>query len=86
MSESESQRELKQERADADRLAATGIVGDRQAMAYSLREIHNVGRSEAAEIMDTSRSNVDTLLADARSHVGSAHDIVAIVGRGDSEG
>ena len=80
MSEGESQRGLKQARADADRLAATGIVGERQAMAYSLRELHGVGRSEAAEIMDTSRSNVDTLLADARSNIGSAHDVVAIVG------
>lgn len=77
---SESRTVLEQARADADRLAATGIVGKRQAMAFALRDVHGVERKEAAAVMDTSRSNIDNLLADARSHIGSAHDVVAIVG------
>jgi DNA-directed RNA polymerase specialized sigma24 family protein len=67
-------------RADADRLATTGIVGERQALAYALREIHGVGRQEAADRMNTSASNVDNLLRSARARVGGAEEIVAIVG------
>ena len=65
---------------DADRLATTGILGERQALAYALREIHGVGRQEAADRMNTSASNVDNLLRSARSRVGGAEEIVAIVG------
>lgn len=65
---------------DADRLAATRILGERQALAYALREIHGVRRQEAADRMDTSASNVDNLLRSARARVGGAEEIVAIVG------
>lgn len=71
---------LEEAQSDAGRLAQTGIVGERQALAYALRELHGVGRQETANIMETSASNVDNLLWTARAHIGSAHDIVAIVG------
>ena len=67
-------------RADADRLATTGILGERQALAYALREIHGVGRQEAADRMETSASNVDNLLRSGRARIGGAEEIVAIVG------
>jgi DNA-directed RNA polymerase specialized sigma24 family protein len=67
-------------RADADRLATTKIIGERQALAYALREIHGVGRREAADLMDTSASNVDNLLRAGRARIGGAEEIVAIVG------
>ena len=71
-------------RSDADRLAETAILTERQALAYALREVHGIGREAAADVMGTTPSNVDQLERKAGSHIDDARELVEIVNEQDS--
>jgi DNA-directed RNA polymerase specialized sigma24 family protein len=53
-------------RAAARRLSDPGLLTDRQALAYVLRDVEDVGRQEAADRLGCSTSNLDGLLGTAR--------------------
>lgn len=59
----------------AERLAGT-ILTERQTLAYLLRELVGVDRQVAAEVMDTTPSNVDNLHRRGREKVIDARRIV----------
>lgn len=63
----------------ADDVAAHGVVTYRQAVAWVLRDVEGVGREEAAERMDSSVSNLDTLLGRARENIKQARLTAGIV-------
>ena len=54
------------------RLAACGLLSERQAEAYVLREIEAIPRPEAADRMEISVNTLDSRLAEARQKVESA--------------
>lgn len=56
----------------AEELSDAGLVTERQALAYVLRDVEAVPREEAAESMGISPSTLDTLLAKARRKVSAA--------------
>lgn len=63
-------------RAAAKNLEATGILTEKQALAYVLRDVEGVRREEAADRMGTSTSNLDTHLSKARGYVEDARELV----------
>jgi DNA-directed RNA polymerase specialized sigma24 family protein len=67
------------ERALARRLAEPGIVTDRQALAYVLRDVQGISRPDAARLMGCSKSNLDTLLDRARSHLDDAAATLSVL-------
>lgn len=60
--------------------AASALAGDllteRQALAYLLRERMDVDRQVAADVMDTSPSNVDNLQRRATEKVDAAREVL----------
>jgi len=66
-------------RALAASLAEHGIVTDRQALAYVLCDVEGVGRQEAADRMDCSVNNLDSLLSRARSNVDDAATTLSVL-------
>ena len=66
-------------RALAGRLAAPGILTERQALAYVLRDVEGVPRQEAADRLGCSASNLDTLLGRARSNVDDAAATLSVL-------
>lgn len=66
-------------RALASRLAAPGILTERQALAYVLRDVEGVPRQETADRLGCSASNLDTLLGRARSNVDDAAATLSVL-------
>jgi len=66
-------------RSLAGRLAAPGILTERQALAYVLRDVEGVPREEAADRLECSESNLDTLLGRARSNVDDAAATLSVL-------
>lgn len=66
-------------RSLAGRLAAPGILTERQALAYVLRDIEGVPRQETADRLGCSASNLDTLLGRARSNVDDAAATLSVL-------
>jgi hypothetical protein len=70
--------------AGAAEEAAAALAGpvltERQALAYLLREVLDADREVAAEVMDTSASNVDNLHRRATEKVGDAERVVEALG------
>ncbi len=52
------------------------VLTERQALAYLLREAVDLGRTAAAEAMDTSASNVDNLQRRGAQKVAEAHRVL----------
>jgi len=63
----------------ARRLSDPGLVTDRQALAYVLRDVEGVSRPDAAERMGSSESNLDTLLARARRNLDQANSTLQVL-------
>jgi len=63
-------------RDTARRLAAAGILSDRQALAYTLRVIESVERPLAAEKMGVAVGTLDNTLYAAKQKVENARDTV----------
>ena len=63
----------------ARRLAAPGVITERQATAYVLRDVEGVGRPEAADRMGCSVSNLDSLLGRARSNLDDAAATLSVL-------
>lgn len=61
-------------RGTARRLADPGLLTDRQALAYVLRDVEGVSRPDAAEQMGVAKSTVDGLLGTARRKLSQARD------------
>ncbi|AGC65572.1 hypothetical protein K745_gp47 [Haloarcula hispanica virus PH1] len=61
-------------RGAARRLADPGLLTDRQALAYVLRDVEGVSRPDSAERMGVSVSTLDSLLGTARRKLGQARD------------
>lgn len=55
---------------------ADGLLTERQALAYLLREVVGVERQATADAMDTTASNVDNLQRRASEKVEQARDLV----------
>lgn len=70
----------------AHRLAEPGILSERQALAYTLRDIEGVSRKETAELMDSSVSNLDTLYHRAKSNIGNARKTLQMLDFADDAG
>jgi DNA-directed RNA polymerase specialized sigma24 family protein len=66
-------------RALASRLAAPGILTERQAIAYVLRDVEGIPRQETADRLGCSASNLDTLLGRARSNVDDAAATLSVL-------
>jgi len=71
-------------RSLASRLAAPGVLTERQALAYVLRDVEGVPREETADRLKCSESNLDTLLGRARSNVDDAAATLSVLHRLDS--
>ncbi|ALJ99707.1 hypothetical protein BGV91_gp44 [Haloarcula californiae icosahedral virus 1] len=63
----------------AQRLAKPGLLTDRQALAYVLRDVEGVGRQEAADRLGCSVSNLDTLLGRARTNLDDARATLEVL-------
>ena len=64
---------------DIDRLVEAGLLTERLATAYVLREIEAVPRDAAAESMGISVNTLDNQLRRARDIVDEAHETTAVV-------
>lgn len=71
-------------RGTARRLSDPGLLTDRQALAYVLRDVEGVSRSESAERMGCSKSNLDTLLGRARRKLDQATSTLAVLHEHDA--
>jgi DNA-directed RNA polymerase specialized sigma24 family protein len=60
-------------------LAAAGLLTERQAHAYLLREVEGVGRQATADRLGVSTSTLDSHLAKARRKVNQARETVGIL-------
>lgn len=63
----------------AEQLAETGVLGPKQAKVYALRDVHGIGRSDAADVLELSPNTVDNHLADARNNVQGARDLLSLL-------
>lgn len=61
---------------DAHALADTGILGDKQAHVYALREVHGFERGETVTILNANPSTVDSHLRQARQNAQAARIFV----------
>ncbi|AFD02320.1 putative protein 39 [Haloarcula hispanica icosahedral virus 2] len=66
-------------RAAARRLSDAGLLSDRQAVAYVLREVERVERPLAAEKMGVAVSTLDNQLTDARNKVSAARQTLDLL-------
>lgn len=64
-------------------LVDAGLLTDRQAEAYVLRDVRHVRRERAAEAMGISPNTLDSRLRTARDKVTAARETVATVDRLD---
>lgn len=63
----------------ARRLSDAGLLSDRQAVAYVLREVERVERPLAAEKMGVAVSTLDNQLTDARNKVSAARQTLDLL-------
>lgn len=61
------------------RLSEPGLLTERQALAYVLRDVEGVPRQEAADRLGCSVSNLDTLLGRARANLSDAADTLGVL-------
>lgn len=61
---------------DARVLADTGILGEKQAHVYALREIHGFDRGKTVMILDANPSTVDSSLRHARQNAQDAQTFI----------
>lgn len=66
-------------RDTARRLADPGLLTDRQALAYTLRDVEGVRRDEAAEKMGISKSGLDDHLGTARRKLDQATSTLSVL-------
>lgn len=69
------------EKATVERLASHGLLTERQATAYLLRDIEGVSRSDAADKMDCSLSTLDHHLSEARNKMYQARHTLEMADR-----
>lgn len=62
-----------------DQISSYGLLTERQAEAYVLRDIKAVPRTEAAEQMDISVNTLDKHLAKARRKVEQAEETIETI-------
>lgn len=60
-------------------LVEAGLLKDRQAEAFVLRDVEGHSREEAADLMGLDPSTVDTHLHRARSRVEAARETIALL-------
>lgn len=64
---------------DIEQLVDSGLLAERQAEAYILREIEAVPRQAAADSMEISVNTLDNALGKARSKIETAEDTLDVI-------
>jgi hypothetical protein len=62
----------------AEKLAATGVVGEEQAKVYAFRDVFGFGRAETAELLSKNANTVDSLRATANQRVTEARKLIDV--------
>ena len=60
-------------------LTSPGLLTEKQALAYVLRDVNGLSREQAAEVMGVSVSTQDTHATEARRKVGKARAVATVV-------
>lgn len=66
---------------EAEDLESMGLLTERQAQAYLLRDVYGFDRSTSAEEMGVSESRVDNALREAHSKITSAKTTMNVIER-----
>lgn len=70
-------------REDAMDLAETGVVTEKQALAYTLRYAYGFTRKETAGLMNTSTSNMDNLYSRGKNNIDDAASATSLTAAND---